>query len=413
MPFSGDALEKGPLGGTETALIGVSRALAANPLNQVRIFTNTPSSHVAYGVNYAPLNELAAFAASHEIDVLVSLRQWVPFVLPIRSRCRIYFSPDAWDQPFLNRAFEVRLGDAGNEAIVPFLEPRVFMSAVDAFFCVGQWQAETFVSKLKFPGDRIFVTANGYFPESFSPKPLHERKPRLVYSSTPFRGLSHLPRLFHQIKTDAPQSELEVCSSMGVYGVTDKDDEAAYGALYRELSACGAVSHGSIRQKELADILCSARVFAYPNTFAETFCIAVLEAQAAGLPVVTSKLGALPERVTDGVDGFLIDGIPGEPDYDRDFTAACTRLMNDDALWGRMSLASQAKATGFTYETLARSWEIKFAELVSGKDAALPRTSDLAALDSWTAVLPKGPKYRFDQKTIAHFLNQAAAVYGF
>ena len=63
----------------------------------------------------------------------------------------------------------------------------------------------------------------------------------------------------------------------------------------------------------------------------------VLEAAAAGLPVVTTRLGAIPEMVNDGVTGFVVQ--PGDEAALRD---RLLRLITDDGLRQRMGAAGRA-----------------------------------------------------------------------
>lgn len=414
--FDGDTLEQAPLGGTETALIGVATALARYPENEVHVFSRVKEDRSCRAVHYHPLEHLGSWSEGHDIDVLLSIRQWIPLVMPIRARWRVYFSPDAFDQPFLHQAFAVGLTLDGSSLQVPILSPRDFLPHLDEIFCVGHWQAQSFVSQLSFPAEKIFVTRNGIFPENFSALPLRERNLSLAYSSTPYRGLTHLISIFPELKRHFPELKLEICSGMGVYGVNERDDQGSYGQIYNELKKLGANLYGSIPQKELARVLCSSRVFAYPNSFAETFCISVLEAQASGLPVVSSRRAALVERVEHGVDGFLIEGEPGTPDYQKNFVEHSRELLGNDLLWQRMSEAALQKAKSYSYADLAREWQEHFIRKgVQGLKMHPGAWDEFWNMTQYLARHPLQPsrQIHFDASSLRHFLTQYAAYFGY
>jgi glycosyltransferase involved in cell wall biosynthesis len=56
---------------------------------------------------------------------------------------------------------------------------------------------------------------------------------------------------------------------------------------------------------DVPDLLASFDVFAFPSRF-EGLCLAVIEAQAAGIPVVATPVGGIRETVVDGETGFLV-----------------------------------------------------------------------------------------------------------
>ncbi len=411
--FDGDSLNRGPLGGTETALIAVSRELAKIAGNQVYIFTNTPRMEIYAGVHYFPLRELASFSREKDVDVLITIRQWVPFWFPIRAKYRVYFSPDAHDQPFLHQALSFQSVMQGHTFVIPLFSPKDFFSAVDQFFCVGSWQAQTFKDRLGFPGDKIFVTGNGVMLENFKPQAREQRQKNLLYSATPFRGLDHLVGYYRELQSKHPDLLLEVCSGMGVYGLSKTDDERQYGNLYQRLKEVCAISHGSIEQSELAKIMCHGLIYAYPNTFEETFCISVLEAQAAGLPVVTSDRGALNERIRHGEDGFLIKGHPSEEKYKKEFLEIVDHLVEDSNLWNRISANAIKTAGHQSYECVAEKWMKHFDNAVSPRkfftSNRLPAIEDQQV----SVQQPISANIHIKDVTIRNILNQYALLFGY
>lgn len=98
------------------------------------------------------------------------------------------------------------------------------------------------------------------------------------------------------------------------------------------------VFHGRLGAGELADLLRRSRALLLPARWHENQPMIVLEAYAAGLPVVVTDLGGLPELVTDGVHGFVVPA--GDPAA---LAAAADRLLADPALALALGAAGRAR----------------------------------------------------------------------
>jgi alpha-maltose-1-phosphate synthase len=89
--------------------------------------------------------------------------------------------------------------------------------------------------------------------------------------------------------------------------------------------------------ERLPDVLAASTVFAFPSEM-DLSPNAVLEAMAAGVPVVALDVGAVSEMVEHGVTGLLVD-----PADDRALVEAITALLVDPALAARMGAAARER----------------------------------------------------------------------
>lgn len=118
---------------------------------------------------------------------------------------------------------------------------------------------------------------------------------RLIYASTPFRGLDRVPELFQAIKEREPRATITIASSMRTYGEAQSDSE--YTHLFKRLSEMeGVTLTGPLNQQQLFQEYAKASIFFYPNTWPETFCLALEEALVHDCNPFTTDLGALSER---------------------------------------------------------------------------------------------------------------------
>jgi glycosyltransferase involved in cell wall biosynthesis len=91
------------------------------------------------------------------------------------------------------------------------------------------------------------------------------------------------------------------------------------------------------RRPDVPEILAASQVFVLASR-SEGFPMAVLEAMAAGLPVVASRVGGLDEIVDTGETGLLVR--PGDPS---ELARAIARLLDEPGLRARMGAAGRAR----------------------------------------------------------------------
>jgi glycosyltransferase involved in cell wall biosynthesis len=97
--------------------------------------------------------------------------------------------------------------------------------------------------------------------------------------------------------------------------------------------------HGRLPAADVHDAMRAAAVVAVPSRWYENMPITVLESFAAGVPVVASAVGGIPELIDQGLDGVMVP-----PDDPRALATALTSLTSRPARALEMGAAARAKA---------------------------------------------------------------------
>lgn len=336
VPFHAKSLDEIPLGGMETALIRLSEALQEQGHNVIVFsdYENPPLSKPLY---------LPKKSISHlgEVDCFVAVRDWRGCFLPVKAKKIFYWTGDSYDLPQ-----NLGMGD------------RRVINKIDRFLAVSSWHADRICYLSGFPKEKSYVLRNGIHSEYFTGTETRNLK-RLIYSSTPYRGLKFLPKIFTKIKEKHSDAELHVFSDYKVYG---QNSEQNYPALVQEFNALkeefskinGVYLHGNIKQKDLAREMMKSSILAYPNTFEETSCITAMEAQAAGCVVITSNLGALPETVDDA--GIIIKQKPESPEYIEAFINEIDKIFKNESTFAELSKKALERSKSFCWKQVAQEF---------------------------------------------------------
>jgi glycosyltransferase involved in cell wall biosynthesis len=155
---------------------------------------------------------------------------------------------------------------------------------------------------LELPSERIFVRHN-LIP--WRPLPETTREHTVLYAGRldEAKGIRVLMAAWDQYLRGAGDTSLGlVIAGTGVM----QPEVTAWAAAHPSVHLAGHVS-----DDQAADLMARSRAVLLPSIWAEPFGLVAVEAMANGTPCIAAAHAALPELITDGIDGTLVS--PGDP----------------------------------------------------------------------------------------------------
>lgn len=215
---------------------------------------------------------------------------------------------------------------------------------------VSHWQFQAYQQRYGLPWYKCVVLQNAIEP--IPSAKLNDGKIRLIYHTTPHRGLDILLPVFDRLCEKHDNIELDVYSSFNAYGWPERDQP--YEPLFEFARNHPKINyHGYQPNSVIREALSKADIYAYPNTWQETSCISMMEAMSAGLEIVHPNYGALAETAANWTAMYQWN--QDKRDHARQFYSVLDSTITNYPTEGtRSRLASQK-----SYADIFYSWKLR------------------------------------------------------
>jgi glycosyltransferase involved in cell wall biosynthesis len=216
-----------------------------------------------------------------KVNLTISVPEKKPLVI---DKPNVLWIQNSYDQP----------------NVAPWFMNKLNHGKYDWYVFNSHWVYEKYRYHFKIPTENCLIIKNGFDDDlilktEYKPS----EKIKLVYTSTPWRGLDVLLGAMEKVKSD--KVELDVYSSTQIYGDQFKDlVDKEYEALYEKAKSLKNINYkGYTHHKDLVKVLHNYDIFVYPNHWEETSCIAAIEALACGQVGLITNNGALYETCAE------------------------------------------------------------------------------------------------------------------
>jgi len=276
------------IGGSETCAALLAKEFVKHGYRSVLIGDCAGMEGDYDGVEYIDHTKYNQFRDSNYVDYFISSRNTHALNHPIKSG-KVY----VW-------AHDIFIPGIARNTTMPNDDK------VTKYVCLSPWHVDFFSGWHNIDKSRIHIQGNGLDLSRYKDAPNIEKDPyKLIYSSSPDRGLIFLLRMFPKWKEEFPKLSLHV-----FYGFYNWESAIKQRNNPRELAEMneikqlmtqeGVVYHDRVSQKRLAEEQMSSALWVYPTLFTETYCITATETMLAGTIPICTTIAALQTTVPDG-----------------------------------------------------------------------------------------------------------------
>ncbi len=241
---------------------------------------------------------------------------------------------------------------------------------VDAWIAPSRWNADCLTARLKLTPERVHVVHNGISLDGFEVRTQKsegrsQKAPVLGFFARMCKdkGLDTLVEAFIHLKNrgNVPRLKLHIG---GGYGPGDEPFVKTLRVRLAEAGFIGEVSFSpNLSRVEKLAFLQSLTVFSVPATYGEAFGLYVVEALAAGVPVVQPRHGGFPEIIAATGGGVLCE--PNDPKSLAD--ALEQLLLNPERAQALGEAGCNVVHEHFTAEAMARYTLAVFETAISSR----------------------------------------------